>query len=299
MLTTLEDAEKQMNEIGLDPDLIELDGQYHRCQYAGEKRSKMSGFYKLREIAREENILVDGIFGSFKISERPFVTERRVHIAMSNDKFKRIKENYLAKLNQQMDEEKQRHDEAAIRAEWIWENASDVGKSPYLDKKMVGSHGLKFNKSALLVPMVREGKLRGLQCIGADGFKKYLPGSDTKGVYHLIRGSNRVALCEGYATGASIHMATGWSVAVCFSTNGIVSAAPYFKKKDVLICADNDRGTELKIGKNPGLLAARKAAEYLECKVLVPKCENIAWTDFNDIHVSLGIDEVTKQCSQI
>ena len=299
MLTTLDDAENQMLELGLEIEIIELDGRYHRCRYAGEKRSRMSGFYKLREIAREEYILVDGIFGSFKISDRPFVTERRVSLRINNDKYNRIKKVYEAKMAQQRDEEKQRHEEAAVRAAWIWEDLSEIGHSPYLEKKMVAAHGLKFNKSAVIIPMVKEGKLHGLQCIGPDGFKKYLPGSDTKGVYHLIGGSNKVALCEGYATGASIHMATGWSVAICFSTNGIISAAPYFKKKDVLICADNDRGTELKTGKNPGLLAARKAAEYLECKVLVPKCENLEWTDFNDIHVNLGIDEVTKQCSQI
>jgi len=296
MLTTLNDAEAQILEFGLEPQLIELDGRYHRCSYMGEKRSKMSGFYKLREIAREDDILVDGIFGSFKVSERPFVTERRVDLNINKDKFEAIKANYAKKVEEQRLEDKQRHEEAQIRAEFIWEQAEDSGDSEYLKRKMVGAFGVKFYKSSVLVPMVREGKLRGLQSIGKSGFKKYLPNSDTRAVYHLIAGSSKVALCEGYATGASIHMATGWTVAVCFSTNGLVSAAPYFKKKDVVVCADNDMATKEKTGKNPGLAAGKKAAEYLECPLFLPHFDSLEFSDFNDLHVNFGLDEVRKQC---
>ena len=35
----------------------------------------------------------------------------------------------------------------------IWDNASDFGTSPYLDKKQVGAHGLRFHDGKILVPL--------------------------------------------------------------------------------------------------------------------------------------------------
>jgi len=296
MITTLDDAEAQIQAFGLEPQLIELDGRYHRCVFAGEKRSKMSGYYKLKEVARDDKILVDGIYGSFKVSERPIMIERRVELGLTSDKAQKIKAEYQKRVEIQREEEKLAQEMAAQRAEFIWEKASDEGSSPYLEKKMVKAHGVRFHGSNLIVPMVKEGKLTGLQSITASGFKKYLPGSDIKGAMHIILGSNKVALCEGYSTGASIHEATGWSVAICFSASGMVACAPYFTRKDVVICADNDLATHQKIGKNVGVIAGKKAASYLECPLYVPQIDNFEFSDFNDLHVNFGIEEVRRQC---
>lgn len=296
MITTLNDAEAQIMEFGLEPQLIELDGRYHRCVFSGEKRSKMSGYYKLKEVSRGDNILVDGIYGSFKVSERPIMVERRVELGITSEKAKRIKEEYQKKAALEREKEKEEQEIAAQRADLIWDDAEDEGESPYLERKQVKAYGVKFHKSTVIIPMVKERRLTGLQSIGASGFKKYLQHSDVKGAMHLIAGSSRVALCEGYSTGASIHEATGWSVAICFSANGLVACAPYFKKKDAVICADNDLATKEKIGKNPGLIAGKKAAEYLECPLFLPQFDTLEFSDFNDLHVNFGLDEVRKQC---
>jgi len=295
-LTTLKDAEAQMLEFGLRIELLELDGRYHRAPFMDERRSRMSGYYKLREIDRKDEILVDGIFGSFKVSERPLVTDRRVSISLSDQRMDEIKKEYMRKLDIQREEEKDAHEMAAQRASLIWEDASEEGASPYLLRKKVQSYGLRFYKNSIVVPMVKEGRLTSLQSIAANGFKKYLPGGDIKGAMHIIKGSSRVALCEGYATGASIHEATGWSVAICFTANGLVSCAPYFKKKDVVICSDNDLATKEKMGKNVGLDAAKRAAQYLGCSVFVPEIDDLTLSDFNDVHVRHGLEEVRKQC---
>jgi len=295
-LTTYKDAEAQIYEFGLDPDHLIIDGRYHRCPYSSERRAKMSGFYKLREILREDEFLVDGVFGSFKVSEQHFQIERRVELGYSQDKISMLKEKAAALSIQKHEEEREEKELAAHRAESIWETLDEKGESPYLERKMVGAYGIRFFRGSITVPMCKEGRLCSLQSISANGSKKFLPRGDTSGVHHIIPGSQKVALCEGYATGASIHEATGWTVAICFSTNGIISAAPYFKKKDVVICADNDRETELNIGKNPGIVAAQKAAEYLQCNVIVPEITDLCQSDFNDIHVFEGLEEVRRQC---
>lgn len=295
-LTTIEDAEAQIYEFGLEPDHIIIDGRYHRCIYSGESRSRMSGFYRLREIMRDDNFLVDGIFGAFRVCDRPFQIERRVDLGYDNKRMMELKERAEKLSREKYEEEREKKEIAAKRAEYLWETMSEDGESPYLEKKMVGAYGVRFYNKTVVVPMVKEGRLCSLQSISASGAKKFLPGGDTNGVHHIIPGSQKLAICEGYATGASIHEATGWTVAVCFSTNGMVSAAPYFKKKDVIVCADNDRETELNTGKNPGILAAQKVGEYLQCKVIVPEIKDLCQTDFNDIHVFDGIDEVKRQC---
>ena len=233
MITTLDDAEAQIIEFGLEPQIIELDGRYHRCQYSGEKRSDMSGYYKLKEVSRDDKILVDGIYGSFRISERSIPIERRVDLGLTSEKTKRIKAEYQKRANLAREKEKEDQEMAAQRADLIWKGSDIMGESPYLGRKKVKGYGIRFHKSTVIVPMVKEGRLTGLQSIGASGAKKYLYGSDIKGAMHLIAGSSRVALCEGYSTGASIHEATGWSVAICFSANGLVACAPYFKRKDL------------------------------------------------------------------
>ena len=130
MITTLNDAEAQIMEFGLEPQLIELDGRYHRCVFSGEKRSKMSGYYKLKEVSRGDNILVDGIYGSFKVSERPIMVERRVELGITSEKAKRIKEEYQKRAALEREKEKEDQEMAAQRADLIWDDAEDEGESP-------------------------------------------------------------------------------------------------------------------------------------------------------------------------
>jgi hypothetical protein len=44
------------------------------------------------------------------------------------------------------------------------------------------------------------------------------------------------------------------------------------------------------------LVAAQKAAEYLQCGVIVPEITDLCQSDFNDIHVFQGLEEVKRQC---
>ena len=60
-----------------------------------------------------------------------------------------------------------------------------------------------------------------LQFIGATGDKKFLAGGRSGGGHcrlGLLHGAATIIVCEGYATGATLHGATGDPVAIAFRT---------------------------------------------------------------------------------
>jgi len=126
------------------------------------------------------------------------------------------------------------HGKEAISAFFDQLNAGQI------DRDSVSFQYLK--RGAVAVPMQdRAGKLWGYQFINPQGGKKFLKFGRKSGLFHLIEGEGPPALCEGYATGASIHQATGWSVAVAFDAGNLKPVAEALAPDGVrLICADND-----------------------------------------------------------
>jgi putative DNA primase/helicase len=83
----------------------------------------------------------------------------------------------------------------------------------------VQAYALRFTDDGrVLVPLRDEGgELRNLQTINASGEKRFLPGGRKSGLWHWCGtpdGAPVLAVCEGYATAASVHQATGRPAAV-------------------------------------------------------------------------------------
>jgi len=115
-----------------------------------------------------------------------------------------------------------------------------------------------------------DGKLWNLERIAPE--KPTDGGPDKKGLYqgrrtglfytigHIEKGPV-LCVCEGFATGAGIHEATGLPVAVAFNDGNLKPVAEALRRKwpdlPIVLCADNDLDTE---GKgNPGVTQAKKA----------------------------------------
>ena len=68
----------------------------------------------------------------------------------------------------------------------------------------------------LLIPLNEvDGKLATLQRVYSNGSKRFIPGGKTKAGHHTIGDvteAERVLICEGWATGATLHEATGYPV---------------------------------------------------------------------------------------
>jgi putative DNA primase/helicase len=126
-------------------------------------------------------------------------------------------------------DEVRQHAEARERTAVIWKAATPADAShPYLARKGIKPHGLRLHKGRLVVRLRdADGVLHSLQFIGPDGTKRFLTGGRVAGCYASIGrpDDGRICIAEGYATGASIHEATGCAVAVAFDTGNLRAVA--------------------------------------------------------------------------
>ena len=207
--------------------------------------------------------------------------------------------------------------EAAELAAAIWTAAVASGH-PYLTRKQVEGYGTRVAaaielpfvddetgeigtmtvRNALLIPVYQGPRhLCGLQYITADGKKLPIRGTPMRGGYMVIGRPVRggvVVICEGWATGASIHAATGYCVVVAFNAGNLKPVAEKIRAAmpDAQLCiaADDDATTK----GNPGYRAANAAALAVGALVVYP-----LWaggrgdgTDFNDLQIAEGVEAV-------
>lgn len=198
-----------------------------------------------------------------------------------------------------------RQEQAAGLALQRWQAAAPAPVDhAYLVRKGVGAYGIRAEGHALLVPMrCTAGKLHSLQIILPDGVKRYATGGKKQGCYHAIGKPDGVLIvCEGYATGASIHAATGQAVAVAFDVGNLLPVAKALQAKypglALVIAADDDWQTE----GNPGLTQAKAAALAVGGQVVKPRFpagRPPKATDFNDLHQLAGLDAVRAYFANI
>jgi len=139
--------------------------------------------------------------------------------------------------------------------------------------KGIKANGTRLYRDALVIPMRAGGVLHSLQFIGPDGDKKFLSGGRVLGCYFSIgttKGALALAICEGFATGASTHEATGYPVAVAFNAGNLLAVAKVMRDKfpdlPLILCADDDSQT----AGNPGLTKATEAALAVDGLLAVP-----------------------------
>ncbi|MBK9986174.1 MAG: toprim domain-containing protein [Betaproteobacteria bacterium] len=109
-------------------------------------------------------------------------------------------------------------------------------------------------------------------------------------------GAPVLAVCEGYATAASVHQATGRPTAVAFDAGNLANVAKTLRKLYpavlVVIAGDDDRATEARTGSNPGRLKAEAAARAVHGLAVFPAPLPENGSDFNDLHQGEGLDAV-------
>jgi putative DNA primase/helicase len=207
---------------------------------------------------------------------------------------------HVAEAQAQLDaERKARQAETATKAAEIWNAAAPAPSDhPYFVRKSIQAHGTRLYHDALLIPMREGGELHSLQFIGPDGDKRFLSGGRVAGCYFSIGGTQgAMALCiaEGFATGSTIHQATGHPVAVAFNAGNLKAVAQGMRARfptlPLIVCADDDAAT---FG-NPGLTKANEAARAVGGLLATPDFgpeRPPGATDFNDMAAARGMDVV-------
>jgi putative DNA primase/helicase len=157
----------------------------------------------------------------------------------------------------------------------------NVSCFPYLKKKKIRKHCARLYRNALVIPIFNEYlKLVNLQFIDAQGAKRFLSGGQKKGCFSYIGDltkNNKILICEGFATGASLHENTGLLVLIALDAGNLepvaLTARRRFRQAEIVIAGDND---ESGIGQEK----AKKAALAVNGKYLIPPTPGTDWNDF-------------------
>ena len=193
--------------------------------------------------------------------------------------------------------ESDRATQARHRAARIWNAAAPApADHPYLRRKQVGPNGLRCDSAGHLIVPLRdvEGVLHTIETITPEGEKRYLAGGAKAGHFCTIGGplggSGAFLICEGWATGASLHEATGLPVVAAMDAGNLGPVAEVLRRSNpdaaITIVADNDDKPGRDI--NPGVTAASKAAVAVDARLAIPPVPG----DANDLAILQGGDAV-------
>lgn len=293
----------------------------------GEKNSCELTWYGKAGYVRDYKSDNELKWGEGNIKLTPEEKERFSYKVISQSDLESLKEEALNKKKEMELSNKLAKSEAAKKATKIFNSISNnnINKdNPYLLKKNISNiaslNGIKFTKDNRLVIPIRNAQntICSLQYINKDGAKFFLKNGEKKGNFFLIEDSQTkpnqtIFLAEGFATAASIHLATKNPVAVCFDSGNIDQTLKNLKEKfpnnNFVIAGDDDKYTYINSKQvNSGKDKAISAAIKHNVGVIFPTFNNNnitqfkqinndskGPTDFNDLHKLEGIKSVKAQ----
>ena len=171
----------------------------------------------------------------------------------------------LAKLMREIEAERKRRErEGAKRHKEVAEDARCCGQlrrgtagPPLLVRKQISrtAPGSTARAGSCIAVADADGEIWSLQTIDDDGGKLFMPGGRKRGCMFAIgEPSDRIVIAEGFATGASIHEATGLAVAVAFDAGNLEPVAQAIRARRPRCAASSSlRTTICETEGNPGL----------------------------------------------
>jgi len=277
------------------PDKIIADGKKHRFDSDGQgKKNGKYVFYPDEPLSGYFICYKSGIFSMWSKDYSNATPEEREKYSLikAERKARREKEDAINQVAVQQ-----------LVAERWNKAALPDGQHPYLKKKQIKPYGLRFDEKFknLLIPILnKKGDKINLQSISIKGGKFFQKDAQVTGGFFPIgkRDTNKIIIIvEGYATGASIHEATGNYVICAFNCGNLKPVAltmrETYPEAHIIIAADDDHLTK----DNPGITKAKEAAFTVGASVVFPDFGNdrtVKETDFNDLHCLKGLDAVRK-----
>lgn len=306
---------------------IKADGKLHRIKSRDSKEKTV--WYVLHADDRPT-----GMFGCNRMYgyDQKFTWKADVKLPPMSAQEKRAYRERMERIEAERAAERAALQQAAAEiAQRLWDGAVECESHPYLDRKGVRAHNVRvgkwekvdqetgevyvISKQALLIP-IRDLKKRmhSLQAVfpeklrdGRD--KDYLTNGAKEGLFHTIGrplehiGRLVIVICEGYATGASIHEATGHAVVIAFDAPNLLPVAKAWRERFpdaiIIVAADNDQWTVRPVA-NPGVTRARECAKECGALVAIPPFDASLGatsasggrahgpTDFNDLQHQEG-----------
>ncbi len=270
---------------GLSPDEVAADGLFRRHATVDHPNSK-NGWHVLYPDppAGAFGNWASGLSETWSLGGEPLREADR----------RRLQEE----IAKQKAERKAKQAEAAEKARQYLATLPPADDSnPYLSRKSVKPcPGLLADGDLLVVPIPgADGRPMSYQRITSDGSKRFAPGCPVAGGCLEIAGDGTgpLLICEGIATGLTLHWATGYTVLVALSANNLAAVATMarsrYPARQIVLAADNDIRTEACTGRNPGIEAAKAAAAAVGGFVVAADAG-----DFNDLHQGQGLEVVKR-----
>lgn len=298
--TTNEHFEKfrgdmQLHGLTYRDELI-ADGKIHRFGQPDDKSDKPCWY-----VLHIDNIPA-GAYGCFKrdIDETwcsrdintLSVAEREEYLRKSAER-KKIVTLEKVKLQQQ----------AAIQCQQKLITAQEANpQHPYLLAKQIPVTGIKQSGNTLIIPLRDEnGFVVNIQYIYVDEAGKYQKRfakyAQKQGCFYVLgKLTQRIWIGEGVATCITLHLAANECVIIAFDSGNLKPVSEniklLFPSSEIIIAGDNDHANK----ENTGLKKASEAALSIGCKFVIPEFSTGSMgTDFNDLMIEKGIDEVKQQ----
>lgn len=194
-----------------------------------------------------------------------------------------------------------RANETAARTARIWAHVHRAPDDhPYLVAKHAEPLALRMDAGRRLVVPLQDidGRIHSVEFIASDGAKSFLAGGAKKGHFATVGAepgplagpTEPLLICEGWATGTSLHMTTGHRGVAAMDAGSLMPVDKAlrirFPEADLVLVADNDEKPDRDT--NPGVEAARKAALAVDGRLAVPEIPG----DANDLYCAEGPEAV-------
>lgn len=295
---TIEQFKAAMLAHGITPpDTVEADGLRHRFDTEGRKGNK-SGWYTLHTDGTPA-----GNFGCWRTMPGGANWCSKEASTMTEAE-KQAHRGRVADMQRQREADTiEAQAQAKAHSAQTWAGASPCtdGAHPYLLRKGIQAHGAKVqgtgDAARLLVPLYVGTELVSLQFIDAQGGKRFQTGGQVKGASFTIgqvSADGPLLVCEGFATGASLHQCTGLPVAVAFNAGNLLAVAQAMHRQwpqaRLTVAADDDLPTPTK-PQSTGITKGTEAAQAVGALLAVPDFGNNrpeGASDFNDLHQLAG-----------
>lgn len=282
--TTNNKIEEFANLIGCDN--VIGDGKLHRY---GHKLTKWF-------VLHDDVTFAAGAYGDWRDDQQTNTWSSRKKGEMSASEWKTCQNRIEQAKAKREAEQAAEYAQAALVAKETWDKCKKADfVHKYLDDKQVKAYGIGWgtvarNPASLVIPVYNsDGDIVSIQSISSAGNKLFLSGGRKKGCFHKIQGNGTTFICEGYATGATIHEATGATVIIAFDAGNIPPVAKHFPS--AIVACDNDQ-FKPNLG-NSGVEAGKKSG----LKYVIPQFKDLSTqpSDFNDLAALEGLQSVRKQ----
>lgn len=259
-----EDVLAQLRGAGLIVDDLQIGtNKPVRCKVEGERERR--GWYRLFELALSGgNRIITGSYGIWRADDNG-----ASKILLPKSERRQLDAEQQAAIKARQAEDRRRAeaerrievDRAAARALAWWAQCAEHGESAYLTRKGLPPgklYGARLSAQGnLVIPMQDgDGRIYGLQVIYSDAKVRERKGRDKDftppglakaGHYATIGAATAggvILLAEGFATGASLHEATGLPVIVAFDAGNLLPVAQAitrrYRRARILVCGDDD-----------------------------------------------------------